>query len=216
MIRSTLDSFQTELLAKFFARESSYFLTGGAALAGFYLGHRKTDDLDLFTLNDEIQLGFEILRLVGKEIGAKIEPIQTAPDFRRVLVSRAEDAVVVDLVREYVYQVDENKRVINGIRVDSPEEIFANKLATLLSRSEIRDLVDIYELEKSGFALEPALEVAAKKDGGLSAGQLAWVLASIKLADSAELPGDVSVDEMREYLKDLVLRLQQIAVPELE
>lgn len=213
MIKSTLDRFQEELLRKFFSRESGYFLSGGGALAGFYLGHRKTEDLDLFTLNDEIQRGFEILREVGVELEATIEPLQTSPDFRRVLVSRGNDAVVVDLVREYVYQVDDQKRIVNGIRVDSAEEIFANKLAALLSRSEIRDLVDIYELEKAGYVFEPALRAAAKKDTGLSAAQLAWVLSSIRLSDSAELPGDVSVEEMRHFLDELIIRLQKTAVP---
>jgi hypothetical protein len=43
---SRLDPFQQELLAAFFAREQRFFLTGGAALAGFHLGHRETRDLD--------------------------------------------------------------------------------------------------------------------------------------------------------------------------
>jgi predicted nucleotidyltransferase component of viral defense system len=216
LVKSTLDSFQEEILRKFFSRESGYFLSGGGALAGFYLGHRKTEDLDLFTLNDEIQRGFEILREVGVELGATIEPLQTSPDFRRVLVSRDDDAVVIDLVREYVYQVDGQKRIVNGIRVDTAEEIFANKLAALLSRSEIRDLVDIYELEKAGYAFEPALWAAAKKDTGLSAAQLAWVLSNIRLSDSAEIPGNVPVEEIRQFLSEIVIRLQKSAVPKAE
>jgi hypothetical protein len=36
------------LLEGFFARDDELFLTDGAALAGFWLGHRTTDDLDLF------------------------------------------------------------------------------------------------------------------------------------------------------------------------
>jgi hypothetical protein len=48
--RSTLDRFQQEILEAFFDREQRFFLTGGAALAGFHLGHRTTRDLDLFTV----------------------------------------------------------------------------------------------------------------------------------------------------------------------
>lgn len=44
-----LTDLQRDLLREFFAREQRLFLTGGAALAGFYLHHRKTEDLDLFT-----------------------------------------------------------------------------------------------------------------------------------------------------------------------
>lgn len=38
-----LTPLQRDLLAAFFAHERRFFLTGGAALAGFYLHHRSTD-----------------------------------------------------------------------------------------------------------------------------------------------------------------------------
>ncbi len=47
MTSSKLTTLQHEFLDAFFQRESRFFLTGGAALAGFYLGHRETHDLDL-------------------------------------------------------------------------------------------------------------------------------------------------------------------------
>lgn len=47
--KSKLTRLQRELLEAFFARERRFFLTGGAALAGFHLHHRVTHDLDLFT-----------------------------------------------------------------------------------------------------------------------------------------------------------------------
>ena len=46
---SKLTALQRDLLREFFARERSFFLTGGAALAGFYFGHRETEDLDFFS-----------------------------------------------------------------------------------------------------------------------------------------------------------------------
>ncbi len=98
-------------------------------------------------------------------------------------------------------------------RIDSPEEIMANKLCTLLSRSEIRDLVDVHELEKAGFDLEAALLTAQKKDAGLSPAQLSWVLDQIRLGDDLILPGDISVSELREYLLDLTTRLKRLAFP---
>lgn len=214
MVRSGIDAFQEELLREFFRHETGYFLTGGAALAGFYFGHRKTQDLDLFTLKDEIEKGFNILREISRKLGATIESLQSHPDFRRVLISRGDESVVVDLVHEYVYQLDEHKSIIKGIRIDSPEEIFANKLCALLSRSEIRDLVDIHQLEKAGYDLESALDAAEKKDSGLSAGQLAWVLNSVVIGDSAKIPGDISLPEIKDYLKDLVERLGRLALPE--
>jgi predicted nucleotidyltransferase component of viral defense system len=178
---------QQDFLREFFAHQSHFYLTGGAALVGFYLGHRETHDLDLFTLENEIETGAALARDVARRLGATMESLQTAPDFRRLLVKRGDEAVVVDLVREQVFQLAREKREINGVRVDSPEEILANKLCALLSRSEIRDLVDVRELELAGFSVEAALPVAAKKDTGLTPAQLAWVLHQIDLGGEAQL-----------------------------
>ncbi len=214
MANAKLSNLQNDFLQAFFSRENRFYLTGGAALVGFYFGHRETSDLDLFTLENEIENGFALARDAARSLGATIEPIQTAPDFRRLLVTRGNEAMVVDLVREYVFQLEREKREINGIRIDSPEEILANKLCALLSRSEIRDLVDVHALEQAGFSLEEALQTAAKKDTGLTPAQLAWVLHQIRLGDDALPPGDISVTELRGYLNDLTDRLKQLAFPE--
>ncbi len=213
MIESKLSKLQTDFLDEFFRRDSHFFLTGGAALAGFYLGHRVTEDLDLFTLENEMESGTRLVNDVAASIGASVEPIQTSPDFRRFLLDRANESVVVDLVREYVFQLDADKQVINGIRIDTREEIMANKLCALLSRSEIRDLVDVYELEKAGIDIIAALKTAAIKDSGLTPGQLAWVLGQIELGDSLDLPENLSIADLRTYLNDLISRLSLLAYP---
>ena len=213
MENSTLNNLQKEFLDKFFNYESHFFLSGGAALVGFYLGHRETQDLDLFTLENEMENGFRIVQEVVKDLDATVETIQTTPDFRRFLVKRKDESVVIDLIREYVFQIETEKRIINGIRIDSPEEILANKLCALLSRSEIRDLVDVCRLEKAGYNLENALVAAAKKDSGLTPAQLVWVLHQIKLGDDLALPKGFAVSKLREYLEDLTNRLTRLSFP---
>jgi hypothetical protein len=213
-LNSTLDSFQREVLEGFFRLEKGFFLTGGAALAGFHLGHRRTQDLDLFTTEDRVQAGSAALAATARDLGASIESVQTYPDFRRYLLRRGEDALVVDLVRDTAPQLYSEKLVVNGIRVDPPEEILANKLCTLLSRSEIRDLVDVRALEHAGYPVERHFESASQKDGGLTPGQLAWVLSEVRIGEDAQPPGGVSVAELREYLEDLQSRLSRMAMPD--
>jgi hypothetical protein len=76
-----------------------------------------------------------------------------------------------------------------NVRVDAAPEILANKMCTLLSRSELRDLVDVRALDRSGIRIEEVFALAQRKDGGLTAAQLAWVLSQIQLGDDARIPG---------------------------
>jgi len=201
------------LLEAFFRLESRFFLTGGAALAGFHLGHRATLDLDLFTTEDVLDQGANALRQATRELGADLESVRTSPGFLRFLVRRGAAAVVVDLVRDTTPQGTEPKTAFGAVLVDPPAEILANKLCTLLSRAELRDLVDVRALEAAGYRVEDALGDAARKDAGLSPGQLAWVLSEIAIGEDASPPGGVSAAELRSYLAALVARLSRLAFP---
>lgn len=102
---------------------------------------------------------------------------------------------------------------MGGIRVDPPQEILANKLTALLSRAEIRDLVDVAALEEKGYAVEDALPLARQKDAGLTPAQLSWVLSQIEIGDGARLPGGIAPSRLREFLDDLCSRLNRLAFP---
>jgi len=210
---SCLDRLQRDLLDAFFRRETRFFLTGGAALAGFHLGHRTTQDLDLFAMEAVLDEGAAALAAAARELGAEIEGLRTAPDFRRSLVRRGSESVVVDLVHERVPQVRPVKLNVGAVRIDPLEEIFANKLCALLSRAEIRDLVDLRALEQVGCRLEEGLAAGAQKDGGLTPSQLAWVLSQVVVPTSEDLPGQVDAAELAAYLDDLVKRLVRLGHP---
>ncbi len=97
--------------------------------------------------------------------------------------------------------------------VDPPGEILSNKLCALLSRSELRDLVDVMALEGAGHSVESALPAAARKDTGFSQAQLAWVLSQTRIGDDARLPGDSDLASLREYQRVLISRLTRAALP---
>jgi len=118
-----------------------------------------------------------------------------------------------NLVVEHTEQVRPEKPVLGTVRVDPAKEIFANKLCTLLGRSEIRDLVDVRALEGLGLSLTDALAAGELKDGGLTPGQLAWVLSQITIGSEATLPGGVAPEDLREYVRGLIDRLARLAHP---
>lgn len=209
-----LDRFQQEVLAAFFARQEGFFLTGGGALAGYYLDHRSTQDLDLFTVGSSLDEAEAGLAAVARELGASLEAVQTAPDFRRRLLRREPESVIVDLVLDRAAQIHPEKRRFGRVVVDSPEEIRANKLCTLLSRSELRDLADLRALEAAGYPVDAqALRDASKKDGGLTPGQLAWVLNEFRIASDAPGIGKATPADLSAYKAELVGRLLKLASP---
>ncbi len=69
----SLDSFQLRVLEEFFERQSRFFLTVGGALAGFHLKHRRTKDLDLFTIEDVLDQG------VAGRVAPRPNPAPDAP-----------------------------------------------------------------------------------------------------------------------------------------
>ena len=153
------------------------------------------------------------LRGTANELAASVEAIRTAPDFRRFLLRRGSDSVIVDLVRDTAPQLFAEKPMMGTVRVDPVEEILANKLCALLSRGEIRDVVDVRALELAGLRVEDLLGPAARKDGGLTPGQLAWVLSQIEIGKDAVPPGGVTAADLRVYLRDLERRLTALALP---
>lgn len=128
-------------------------------------------------------------------------------------MSRLTPLQVVDLVRDPTPQLHEEKLERNGVLVDPADEILANKLGTLLSRGEVRDLVDVLALERSGLRVEDAIGPASRKDGGLTAAQLAWVLSQVRIGPDARVPGGIGAGELRVFLDTLVERLTRLAYP---
>lgn len=185
------------------------------ALAGFYLHHRETDDLDSFTHESEaFERGTHALRAAADRVSGQLGIRQDSPGFRRYVVTRGHEAVVVDLVWERVPSAFPDKSDRAGIRIDPIEEILINKLTAVLSRAEERDVVDLLFLERAGHRAEQALAAALAKDGGCTPAALAWVLSEIRVPENVALPGGVSGRELQDFLADLVKRLRRAAAPD--
>jgi len=195
-------------------------LTGGGALAGVHLGHRETRDLDLFWRN-RAELGELVANALAvlRADGLDTQVLRTAPAFGELRVSDATDTCIVDLVAEpFAALAPPEQAVIEGaaIAVDSRHELLANKLATLLERSEIRDLVDVKALVDAGGDLDAALGDAPKKDAGFSPLTLAWVLKGYDARPAAKALGwnASQVEELLAFRQWLIDRLTAGAVPE--
>jgi hypothetical protein len=211
---SKLTALQAEVLDAFFQRERGFFLTGGAALAGFHLRHRTTDDLDLFTPQElAIERGRHVLADVAAAVGATLLVRQDAPGFKRLVLTRGSEGVVVDIVKDVGPQLHVEKLEHDHIVLDPADEILANKLTALVGRAEERDLVDVMFLERAGYPVDAALPAALAKDGGCTPATLAWLLSEISIPDGVVLPAGVSPPELRAYVAALIARLLVLAAP---
>jgi hypothetical protein len=214
--RSALTPLQRRLLEELRPAAPRFFLSGGAALGGFHLGHRLSADLDLFVTDEEN------LRLVATEVeracrsaGWECSIRQDAPAFRRYAVrDPAGEATTVDVVVDTATPMEDRKAEVDGIRVDGLADIVVNKLCALLGRSSIKDLVDLYFLSKAGIDPAAHIEAAKNKDGGMDAAVLARVLAETPTDPSAlVLLKPVAEAELRAFRDALVERLVRAAWP---
>jgi hypothetical protein len=118
---------------------------------------------------------------------------------------------VIDLVRDQL-QLHADKLERDGVRIDPPDEILANKLTALVGRAEERDLVDLFCLERAGYRIEDALPDALAKDGGCTPATLAWLLSEIAILDGNELPAGITAPTLRQYVAELIGRLRRAAL----
>lgn len=123
-----------------------FYFTGGTALSAFYLHHRYSEDLDLFT-KEEIDTE-AILGLVEK--WSKQYSFTFTSEFREVvyvflLTFPDREILKVDFAH-YPYKKLEKENIIDTLPIDSLKDIATNKLFTISQRSTIKDFVDLYFL----------------------------------------------------------------------
>jgi len=213
--KDILSALQWEFLSFFFQGSPPFFLTGGTALSAFYLRHRYSQDLDLFTLDSD---AFDRVPLyvadTATKLSAAVASLQTAPQFHRYKLSRKGESVIVDFVREVVPQVSEEKNRFEGIMVDTLDDIAANKVCTLLSRAEIKDYIDVYFLERAGYPLEKYIKAAQRKDAGVSQAALAYLLSELRLSKVPDfMIASISLKELQEYFEYLARKLAVESFP---
>jgi Nucleotidyl transferase AbiEii toxin, Type IV TA system len=208
-----LDALQLRVLEALAAVKPRFVLSGGAALAGVHLGHRATRDLDLFWRN-RAELG-DLPRAVEQRLtsqGLSVATIQTAPSFVRLQVNDGNLVVVVDLISEPTDAVEAAETHQIGraeILVDSPRSILAEKLCALLERSELRDLIDVDALIRSGQRLGVAIADAPRRDSGFSPLTLAWLLRDFDVNGLAKTAGldDANAARLDAFRQQLIDRL---------
>lgn len=180
-----LSPLQQRILQRLAGIEPPWTLTGGAALAGFHTHHRETRDLDLF-FRPQASLGSSVATVHEQleRAGLMVRVLRTSPSFSQLEVRDDSGSVVVDLVADPTPIAEPPRATTLGaaiILVDTAYQLLVNKLCALLSRSELRDLIDVRELLRRGGDLQRALEDCPRQDAGFSPLTFGWSMRGLKI-----------------------------------
>ena len=185
-------------------------LAGGAALAGAYLGHRRTGDIDLFCHDaGDMRALVGLLADVAAEVDVSIELLRDVGHLVRARIATTDTVIEVDVVHEAVGDVESPPPPIEGIVVESLADLRASKLTCLLSRSEPRDLVDLCFLDRAGYPPDQDLEIALRKDAGIDPGVLAWLLSQFPVRPLPAMLEPLEPGELVQFRDHLAQRLRR-------
>ncbi|HET6383697.1 MAG TPA: nucleotidyl transferase AbiEii/AbiGii toxin family protein [Armatimonadota bacterium] len=212
-----LTPLKRDFLKAFFDRGQPFFLTGGSALGIFYLQHRLSYDLDLFTTDEHID--WHVLdnetRSIAGAIGAQCETITAAPTFRRYDLTRGAEREIVDFVVEMVPQIDPEKERFDNLRVDTLREIMANKICTVIGRCEMKDLIDLFFLHRHGFDVRDHIAEANLKEGGLDPAMMSFILSQVVIDRVPDyLIAPLDLEDLRSFVRGLQIELAELAYPQ--
>lgn len=143
---------------------AGFYLTGGTALAGFYLKHRLSDDLDFFTSKppDSIFL-HSFADKIKQALDAKSVRFEKIYDRNQFFFNFKKTELKLEFTL-YPFTQLEKSKTIDGIKIDSLRDIAANKLMAMLDRFDPKDFADLFFLLKK-FKLQEVRHDAEKKFG---------------------------------------------------
>ena len=134
---------------------NNFYLVGGTALALYY-GHRLSIDLDLFSTtsfaNEDIILALE-KNITGFSYRNASNPVG--------LFCMIEN-VKVDFIKHHHHPLIDEHLLIDGIRMLTPREIMAMKVAAILKRGVKKDFWDLEELFQH-FTVKECIAAYTKK-----------------------------------------------------
>lgn len=179
---------------------SNFYLSGGTALAGYYLHHRLSDDLDFFscTAPDSIFL-HAFAEKLKNILAASAVLYEKLFDRHQFFFAIGGEELKVEFTH-YPFKQIEQGILHDGIRIDSFRDISANKIMALLDRFDPKDFVDLFFILQQRL-LEEIWHDAEKKfnikiDPIFLSGEIAKVR---RISALPRMVKSVSIDELKDF-----------------
>ncbi|MBI3305651.1 nucleotidyl transferase AbiEii/AbiGii toxin family protein [Candidatus Nomurabacteria bacterium] len=216
MAKSILTSKQLdflELVSKDKQITNRFYFTGGTALAEFYLQHRFSEDIDLFTEKEEVDQ--TLIDAFLKKVSLKLPIVEIKKSqflglFSYLLVFKAGENLKVDFNYYPFLRINKGTK-FNNLEVDSIYDIAVNKVQTMFTRTRGRDFIDLYYLMKtSDYSLDKLiLDSKAKFDWDIDKVTLVSQFVKVKeLADFPTMLVPFDKKDMEKFFLDLAKSLE--------
>jgi hypothetical protein len=149
-------------------------VAGGAVINRGETGLRISDDLDIFhdvpeggpTAAGMVAASAEADERVLREAGYSVEWTTRVPGLFRAVVSRGDDHVRLDWTTDSAFRFFPAQRDEDFGYCLHPADLATNKVLALVGRSEIRDFLDILQLDREYLSLGAIIWAACGKDEG--------------------------------------------------
>ncbi len=184
-----------ELIQSYKQITKAFYLTGGTALSQFYLHHRYSEDVDLFSENKEVNhlLIDSFLKKVSEKLKVKkINRMQFLGLVSYKLMYNDGQTLKVDFNYYPFLRIEKGKK-FGDLEVDSLIDIAANKIHTLFMKPRTRDYIDLYFIFKKE-------KLDLKKLILLAKAKFDWDIDSINLANQFVRVKDIRKEDYPKVL----------------
>ncbi|HAZ14740.1 MAG: hypothetical protein A2X86_10405 [Bdellovibrionales bacterium GWA2_49_15] len=193
-------------------------LVGGTAIAGYYAGHRKSDDIDLFTRDEAAQIAtIKACQSLAK-LGAKLVEHQHTPGYYKATCTLDGHNFTIDIVLDTnLHKVGRTIRLENAVAVADLLTLLKMKASTLISRCSEKDLYDIRWIlgKMQEVTINDLLKWAQEMDAGAIPESLYNVVAGTVLRKAAcdfsltpEIGAEQIYKELRQFKKELAQAIE--------
>jgi predicted nucleotidyltransferase component of viral defense system len=186
--KGILSNFQRAFLSLFadFPDQERFYLTGGTALAEYYLGHRLSYDLDLFTSEANLIVPFSYqVEQAAQANGFKVDVVRRFTTFVEFQIGDKDNKLKVDLALDSPFRFAPPELSDAGVLVNDFQDIQTDKTLAFFGRAEPRDAIDLYFLIQKTPS-EELSQLAAQKDSGFD---LYWF--AVALNRVANFPDEI-------------------------
>jgi predicted nucleotidyltransferase component of viral defense system len=215
--KSILTSHQKKILEliskeKYFTQR--FYLTGGTALAEFYLKHRISEDLDFFTEKEEVN-PIPIARFLNLN-SKKLELVNF--DTKKVLglysffLHFKDNQVLKVDFNFYPFPRIEKGLKFNSLEINSIYDIAVDKVHTVVLQPRARDFIDLYFIikEKKYDFFDLLMQAKAKFDWHISAIELgARLMEASKLKDYPRMIKKINHQEWKNFFLEQAKKLKK-------